>query len=87
MDPTRIPLTRLSPELTALAGQPAPDYRRLYMSVLNGRLPHMTQDDNGRYYTQREHLPAIAAALGIARPPNRQVCHAGDGIALASASA
>lgn len=65
MNPARIPLTRLSPELATLTGQPAPTYRRLADLVRDGRLPEIVHDDNGRYYALRVDLPRIAATLGL----------------------
>jgi hypothetical protein len=60
------PLSKLSRELQAFTGKPAPGYRALYNHVLDGRLP--AEQVNGRWYWHRIDLPAIAAALGLAAP-------------------
>lgn len=43
----RVPLTALSRELAALTGKPAPSYRKLYVAILDGKLPADQVD--GRY--------------------------------------
>lgn len=60
---TRIPLTRLSPELSDRYGAAAPGYRKLYMLAMDGQL--RTELVNGRHYVLEANLPAIAADLGL----------------------
>lgn len=60
---TRIPLSRLSPELTDRYGVIAPNYRKLHMLAMDGRL--RTEMVNGRHYVLEANLPAIAADLGL----------------------
>jgi len=55
-----VPLTQASPGLTALTGQPAPNYRKLWMMVVNGELP--AQQIGGRYFVD---LRAAAKVLGL----------------------
>ncbi len=59
----RIPLSRLSPELTDRYGVTAPNYRKLHMLAMDGRL--RTELVNGRHYVLEANLPAIAADLGL----------------------
>ncbi len=71
---TRIPLSRLSPELIDRFGGAAPGYRRLYMMAMDGKL--RTELVNGRHYVLEANLPAIAVDLGLmpatgASPPAR----------------
>lgn len=63
----RIPLPRVPTELKAATGQDLP-YRRLYGRVLDGLLPMVQQDANGRYYVKDEDLPALAEKLGLHAP-------------------
>jgi hypothetical protein len=56
----RVPLTALSRELTALTGQPAPGYRKLWTMVVNGELP--AEQVNGRYTVD---VRAVAQTLGL----------------------
>ncbi len=60
---TRIPLSRLSPELNDRYGT-TPGYRKLYSMAQDGRL--RTEMVNGRHYVLEANLPAIAADLGLA---------------------
>ena len=76
---TRIPLSRLSPELIDRFGGAAPGYRKLYMMAMDGKL--RTELVNGRHYVLEANLPAIAADLGLAsasgvRTPSATVEHA-----------
>jgi hypothetical protein len=56
----RVPLTALSRELAALTGKPAPNYRKLYLAILDGKLPADQVD--GRYTVD---VRAAADALGL----------------------
>ena len=80
---TRIPLSRLSPELNDRFGGTAPGYRKLYMMAMDGKL--RTELVNGRHYVLEASLPAIAVELGLtpaakasqfARAPSAAVEHA-----------
>ncbi len=59
---TRIPLSRLSPELNDRYGT-TPGYRKLYNMAMDGHL--RTEIVNGRHYVLEANLPAIAADLGL----------------------
>jgi hypothetical protein len=56
----RVPLTCLARELTALTGQPAPNYRRLRNLVASGEIPAV--QTNGRYTVDPREA---AKALGM----------------------
>ncbi len=62
MNPTRIPLSRLSPELIDRYGT-SPGYRVLSNMARDGQL--RTEVVNGRHYVLEASLPALAAALGL----------------------
>lgn len=59
-----IALALLPRVLSDCTGKPAPNYRRVYMSVLDGRLA--AHQKNGRWHVRRADLPEIAALLGLA---------------------
>jgi hypothetical protein len=56
----RVPLTALSRELATLTGKPAPSYRKLYVAILDGKLPADQVD--GRYMVD---VQAAAKALDL----------------------
>jgi hypothetical protein len=58
-----VPLTQLSRELAALTGKPGPSYRKLYLQILDGRLPAV--QINGRYEID---LDVAAEVLGLTEP-------------------
>jgi hypothetical protein len=57
---SRVPLTALSRELAALTGKPAPSYRKLYVAILDGKLP--AEQVDGRYLVD---VQVAAQALGL----------------------
>jgi len=59
---TRIPLSRLSPELIDRYGK-LPGYRKLAIMAMDGQL--RTEMVNGRHYVFEADLPAIAETLGL----------------------
>lgn len=61
-----VPLTALSRELTTFAGKQAPNYRKLWMLTVDGRIP--AEQMNGRYQVRRADLPGIAVSLGLTTP-------------------
>lgn len=66
MDENAVPLSLLRRELARAAGvsiECVPDYRRLYLETLNGRIP--AEQQRGRWYVRKDDLPAIASALGV----------------------
>ncbi len=65
MNPKPIPLTLLAGEIAKLTGGAAPSYRRLYLRVLDGKLPGAEQDEIGRWHVRRSDLPAVVAAFGL----------------------
>jgi hypothetical protein len=64
-----IPLKLLARELVegGFTANP-PDYGRTYRACLSARFP-CEQDDSGRWQIRRQHLPAVATALGL-KPPD-----------------
>ena len=63
MTTNKLPLIRLSGELTALTGKQAPNYRKLWTLVADGRLT--TEQINGRHFVDRAQVPRIARSLGL----------------------
>lgn len=63
-----VALTALLRELTALTGEQAPSYRKLWTMTVDGRIP--ADQVNGRYRVRRADLPAIAGLVGLTVPGN-----------------
>jgi hypothetical protein len=73
-----IVLTHVPRELPSVTVNGASiSYRSVYRAVVDGKLP-MVESNNGRWYVDRENLPALALALGLpvaAVPQKRQWRH------------
>ena len=73
-----IVLTHVPRELPSVTVNGAStSYRSIYRVVVDGKLP-MVESLNGRWYVDRERLPALALALGLpvaAAPQKRQRRH------------
>jgi hypothetical protein len=58
----KVPLTKLSGELAKQTGKPSIPYRRLYLWVLDGKIPAEQDPVTGRYTVD---VRAAADALGM----------------------
>lgn len=57
-NPEMVALSALPRDLSALTGQQAPNYRKMWSMVVDGLLP--AEQVNGRYRVRRADLPASA---------------------------
>jgi hypothetical protein len=63
----KVTLTALPGELVALTGRSSPGlYRKLWTMAVEGLIP--AAQHNGRWQVNRSDIPAIARAVGLARP-------------------
>jgi len=80
----RIPLPHCPRELRVLTGCPVlGGYPRIYKLVLAGTIP--AEQENGRWYLNRNDLPLIASSLGMTAAPTPANQHSAAAPVLASA--